>query len=260
MPRRWVPCQEGLERGARTRVGDGMGPGHNAKNVLGTGRRRGSAHGARRSSRSAASRPMKRSARGPGRLRRHRARARQRRKSTGRGRPRPPRGRNRRRAALPRGRGWTPGLPPAGRPSWRPSPPLAVRLSCSNGSPIAAPGFYASSPTRRARCVPSSSIMPSVLRGCVRAPPRAPRAGRCVTADLHLKARGAAASLEPGRRIGWGLLRRSGADGATAPGRTGSRGARSRTRAGAADERSSSEGRGRSIREEPLGCRRSTAA
>ena len=50
-----------------------------------------------------------------------------------------------------------------------------------------------------------------------------------------------------------------GADGATAPGRTGSRGARSRTRAGAADERSSSEGRGRSIREEPLGCRRSTA-
>ena len=52
----------------------------------------------------------------------------------------------------------------------------------------------------------------------------------------------------------------AGADGATAPGRTGSRGARSRTRAGAADERSSSEGRVRSIREEPLGCRRSTAA
>ena len=45
----------------------------------------------------------------------------------------------------------------------------------------------------------------------------------------------------------------------TAPGRTGSRGARSRTRAGAADERSSSKGRGRSIRQEPLGCRRSTA-
>ena len=40
----------------------------------------------------------------------------------------------------------------------------------------------------------------------------------------------------------------AGADGATAPGRTGSRGARSRTRAGAADEPSSSEGRGRSIR------------
>ena len=40
-----------------------------------------------------------------------------------------------------------------------------------------------------------------------------------------------------------------GADGATAPGRTGSRGARRRTRAGAPDERSSSEGRGRSIRE-----------
>ena len=82
---------------------------------------------------------------------------------------------------LPRVRGRTPGLPPAGRPA----APLAVRLSCSNGSPIAAPGFYArrrdpprgwysgpSPPTRRARCV-SSSIMPSVLRGCVRAPPRA---------------------------------------------------------------------------------------
>ena len=33
-------------------------------------------------------------------------------------------------------------------------------------------------PPRRARCVPSSSTMPSVPRGCVRAPPRAPRAGR----------------------------------------------------------------------------------
>ena len=86
-------------------------------------------------------------------------------------------------------RGRTPGLPPAGRPP----APLAVRLSCSNGSPIAAPGFYArrrdpprgwstrpeptaaTSPMR-----PSSSIMPSVLRGCVRAPPRAPRAGQGV--------------------------------------------------------------------------------
>ena len=40
------------------------------------------------------------------------------------------------------------------------------------------------------------------------------------------------------------------------PGRTGSRGARSRTRTGAADERSSSEGRCRPIRDEPLGGRR----
>ena len=36
---------------------------------------------------------------------------------------------------LSRVRGRTPGLPPAGRPP----APLAVRLSCSNGSPIAAP-------------------------------------------------------------------------------------------------------------------------
>ena len=33
---------------------------------------------------------------------------------------------------------------------------------------------------RRARCVPSSSIRPSVLRGCVRAPPRVPRTGQGV--------------------------------------------------------------------------------
>ena len=38
------------------------------------------------------------------------------------------------RAAAGRG-GRTPGLPPAGRPP----APLAVRLSCSNGSPIAVP-------------------------------------------------------------------------------------------------------------------------
>ena len=38
-------------------------------------------------------------------------------------------------AQVPRVRGRTPGLPPAGRPP----APLAVRLSCSNGSPIAAP-------------------------------------------------------------------------------------------------------------------------
>ena len=42
------------------------------------------------------------------------------------GRPRSPR---------PSVRGQTPGLPPAGRPP----APLAVRLSCPNGSPIAAP-------------------------------------------------------------------------------------------------------------------------
>ena len=42
------------------------------------------------------------------------------------------------------------GLPPAGRPP----APLAVRLSCSNGSPIAAPGFYA----RRRR--PASRLVP----------------------------------------------------------------------------------------------------
>ena len=87
-------------------------------------------------------------------------------------------------------RGGLQGLPPAGRPP----APLAVRLSCSNGSPIAAPEVLragvatrlavgppepeptdATSPMR-----PSSSIMPSVLRGCVRAPPRAPRAGQGV--------------------------------------------------------------------------------
>ena len=91
---------------------------------------------------------------------------------------------------VPGVRGQTPGLPPAGRPA----APLAVRLSCSNGSLRSRRrGSYArrcdpprgwstgpSPPARRARCVPSSSIMPSVLRGCVRALPRAPHVGQGV--------------------------------------------------------------------------------
>ena len=60
-----------------------------------------------------------------------------------------------------------------------------------------------SSPTRRARCVPSSSIMPSVLRGGVRAPPRAPRAGQGVRppaagADAVRGPRSAASEARPG--------------------------------------------------------------
>ena len=91
---------------------------------------------------------------------------------------------------LRRVRGQTPGLPPAGRPP----APLAVRLSCSNGSPIAAPEVLRAgvatrlevgppdpSPrTRRARCVPRRRSCRPSLRGCVRAPPRAPRAGQGV--------------------------------------------------------------------------------
>ena len=79
--------------------------------------------------------------------------------------------------------GADPGAAPRGA-----SARAAGGAAVETGSPIAAPGFYARrrdrhrpEPTDAASPMhPSSSIMPSVLRGCVQAPPRAPRAGRGV--------------------------------------------------------------------------------
>ena len=99
----------------------------------------------------------------------------------------------------------------------------ALRRKLPTGHPSEAgpPGHRSIS---GARCTWSTrgSRRPARLREAI---PRSHREGyrgppsrkELRTADLHLKARGAAASLEPGRRFGWGLLRRPGADGASPP-------------------------------------------
>ena len=78
---------------------------------------------------------------------------------------------------------------------------------------------------RPAATTAATTVQPLIVQGAVLPTPAGHRGWKrgppsrkeLRTADLHLKARGAAASLEPGRRFGWGLLRRPGADGASPP-------------------------------------------
>ena len=55
-----------------------------------------------------------------------------------------------------------------------------------HGDLAVGPPARAHRPVDEPRCVPRSSIMPSVLRGCGRAPPRAPRTGRGVRPPLQV--------------------------------------------------------------------------